>query len=228
MIVQVSVKPWLYLGRSRGRRGRFARVGAGVLPMRIVLPPHVTAPIVRPFSGAFNLSRRASFRSSPLAHADVQRLDHRADHARSGTARSTRRRSASSSTGRSTRARTASCRAARPANRRRSAMTSTSGRRALHRGGGRPRAGDRRRRLELHRRGDRADPPRQEGRRRRACWWSRPTTTSRRRKGSTAISRRSTTRSTSRSSSTTSRRERRRHVGRDHGAAASSCRTSSA
>ena len=99
------------------------------------------------------------------------------------------------------------------------------------------RAGDRRRRLELHREAIELDAPRQAGRRRCRAG-RRPTTTSRPRKACTSTSRRWPTPSTSRSCSTTCRRapaatcrsttdgaavaaqEHRRHQGRErrHGA----------
>ncbi len=61
-----------------------------------------------------------------------------------------------------------------------------AGRRALREDRRRPRAGDRRRGLELDRRGDRADAARQGGRRRRGARRHRPTTTARARRGSIA------------------------------------------
>ena len=83
------------------------------------------------------------------------------------------------------------------------ARRAQAGGRMVRRAGQGPGAGDRRRRLELDRRGGRACPstPRRPAPTR--CWSSRPITTSRRRKGSTSTSRRSTTPSASRSSSTT-------------------------
>ena len=80
-----------------------------------------------------------------------------------------------------------------------------AGGRVVRRSGQGPGAGDRRRGLELDRRGDRASPSTPRRPAPTPCWWSRPTTTSRPRRGSTSTSRRSTTRSAFRSSSTTFR-----------------------